>query len=135
MNPPSTFPGPDTLCESCGYALKGLSPDGGCPECGLAIAESSPAMRTGHPWQTRPGPQAMFNLVISLMLKPRYFFRTMRIDGTNHTARLFLLLVAAGLGALWFAVAQGVYGYPPASALLQEVILTSGIVSLTYVEA
>jgi hypothetical protein len=59
----------------------------------------------------------------------------MRIDGPNHTARLFLLLVAAGLGALWFAVAQGVYGYTPASALLQEAILTSGIVSLTYVEA
>ncbi len=69
------------------------------------------------------------------MLNPKFFFRTMRIDGPNHTARLFLLLVAAGLGAVWFAVSLGVYGYPPGAALLQEAIITSGIVALTYIEA
>lgn len=134
-DPSPTFPGPDTLCESCGYALKGLSPDGGCPECGLAIAESSPTKRTGHLWQTRPGPQAAFNVVIALMLNPRYFFRTMRIDGPNLNARLFLLLVVAFIGALWFSISVSVYGYRQDAALIQEGILTTGIVMLTYVEA
>lgn len=69
------------------------------------------------------------------MLNPKYFFRTMRVDGPNHTARLFLLLVAAGIGASWFTLSLGLYGYPPRAALVQEAVLTSGIVALTYVEA
>ena len=30
----------DTRCLSCGYNLRGLSPDGRCPECGTAVGRS-----------------------------------------------------------------------------------------------
>jgi len=37
-------------CADCGYALRGLPPDGRCPECALSVSES---MRAAGLWTTR----------------------------------------------------------------------------------
>ncbi|MEZ6192514.1 MAG: hypothetical protein R3C45_14660 [Phycisphaerales bacterium] len=83
----------------------------------------------------------MFNLVITLMLKPRYFFRTMRIDGTNHTARLFLLLIASLVGLIWaymvWARLLPSWSRRPSVmvALVGGELVFVSVIVLTYVEA
>lgn len=132
----SCFPNPDTLCEDCGYVLHGLSAEGDCPECGLAIKESSPDRRTGPLWQDRPGPQAGFNIVIALMLNPKRFFRTMRVDGSNGFPRLFMLLAALGIGLVWFWLAWGLSNSVfPVWAVVQAGIVGASVVVLSYIEA
>lgn len=132
---PPAYPGPDTICEDCGYALKGLQPDGGCPECGLPIADSSPKLRTGPDWQASPGPRAAFSIVIALMLNPKSFFRGMRVDGSNTTARLFLLIVASAIGLLWYSLPWNLSKSTPMFHLFQAVIVCDSVILLSYIEA
>lgn len=129
------FPGPDTLCEACGYALKGLQPDGHCPECGLAIDDSSPRHRHGPQWHVHPSPRTACELVLALMLRPKLFFRQMRIDGSNVPARLFIVLVAGSIGLMGYLTAWGLYGYEPLWALVESLIACDSVIVLSYVEA
>jgi len=39
LDPDQTLQG-DTLCASCGYNLRGLTPEMACPECGIAVGRS-----------------------------------------------------------------------------------------------
>ena len=74
-NPPApTVPRDDSLCESCGYSLRGLSASGLCPECGSAISESDPKKRTGLPWQNRIGIDSWINTIFLLAARPRKAF-------------------------------------------------------------
>ncbi len=133
--PTTPYPGPNTLCEDCGYALKGLNPDGDCPECGLPIAASSPIHRTGPAWQTKPSPQAAFNIIIALMLRPGRFFRRMRADGTNTNPRLFLFLTAAAIGVTWSMLAWAIAPKGQAWVLIQGISVCLSVIVLTYIEA
>jgi hypothetical protein len=129
------FPGPDTLCEACGYALRGLGPKGGCPECGQPIAESSPDLRTGPPWRIRPTLGNGFQALSGLLLSPKKFFRSMRVDGSNATARLFMTLIAGLTGLLWALLELGWYRPTPAGALIHGSLAAGAIVLLSYIEA
>jgi hypothetical protein len=80
--PPSTprpFPSDDSLCESCGYSLRGLPVEGQCPECGRPIRESDPAQRTGLPWQNRATIGSWLETTWMMVTRPRRAFRVMRI--------------------------------------------------------
>ena len=138
MNIASPYPGPDTLCEACGYSLKGLSPDGGCPECGLAIEASSPSHRDGPTWHVHPGPRAAFEIATGVLLNPNGFFRRMRVDGTNVNARLFLLMTVTGIGLIWFAMAKLLFllgGFVLPTALVEGMLIGSLLLVLSYIEA
>lgn len=123
------------MCEDCGYALKGLKPDGGCPECGHPIAESSPALRTGPSWQDRMTASALFQVVADLTLRPKRFFRTLRVDGTNARARMFLVLVAGLIGLGWSAMGQALYPGGIASRLISGALVALSVILLSYIEA
>ena len=130
-----SFPSSDTLCEDCGYPLKGLQAEGDCPECGLSIQASAPTIRTGPAWQDRPGAQAGFNVLIAITLNPKHFFRTMRVDGSNRNARLFVSMIAGGIGLGWFIGSQWGYRLDTATAVLHAVIVTASVIGLSYIEA
>jgi len=121
------FPSNDTLCEACGYALQGLSSAGDCPECGRAIAESSPALRTG--------PDALLKTVADLALRPRLFFRNMRVDGSNASARGFLALATVFIGLGWCVMQVFWIGSSLGTGLIHWTILSASIVLLSYIEA
>ncbi len=133
--PLPAFPGPETLCESCGYALKGLRPEGGCPECGQPIAASSPELRTGPNWQARPTPANALRVVVGVVLKPSRFFRNMRVDGSNIPARLFLLIVAGGIGLLWFLGVMSLTYNRTTWAMIYGLIVCDSVIVLSYIEA
>jgi hypothetical protein len=132
---PAHYPGPDTLCEACGYALKGLRAEGACPECGLAIAESSPDIRTGPAWQARTTPANALRVAIDLASGPHRFFRTMRADGSNVPPRLFLLLVATLIGLGWYLAVAAFSRTSPFWAVVQGLIVCDSVILLSYIEA
>ncbi len=102
------------LCETCGYPLGGLPIPGDCPECGQTITDSDPAVRTGPLWASRPGPGAWIDVIVDLLRRPKTFFRTMRIDGSNLLPRLFLLTVVCLVGGAW-AIAEVALNHHPAT--------------------
>lgn len=121
------FPGPDSLCENCGYALKGLRPEGDCPECGQPIAESSPALRVGP---GRPG-----RVAIEMLLRPRVFFRTLRVDGSSVPARGFMFSIVLLIGLLWL-IGGAVRGDQSLGVGLFEAGLAmASLYLLSYIEA
>lgn len=129
------FPGPDSLCEACGYALRGLSCDGACPECGQAIAESSPDLRTGPAWHDGSILRGLAQTLSHLTFHPKRFFRTMRIDGSNDRARLFLALVAGMCGLGWGAMELALQRGGDEDILARSTAAALGVIVLSYIEA
>lgn len=101
---PPPFPDDAALCESCGYPLRGVAVDLVCPECGVPVAASDSARRPGLAWQRRASPVSFFVTIVQVIFQPRKSFRSLRIGGSNHADRVFLLLIAAGTGVVWGAV-------------------------------
>ena len=99
------------------------------------IGASSPRHRDGPLWQTSPGPQAAFNILIALMLKPGYFFRRMRVDGSNVPARLFLVLVAGAIGLGWYTLDLLISRHGQVRALTGGLIVCDSVIVLCYIEA
>lgn len=68
---------------------------------------------------------------------PKRFFRTMRVDGSNIPARLFLLIVAGVIGLLWFlgvmflSRSQGGTTW----AMIYGLIVCDSVIVLSYIEA
>jgi hypothetical protein len=120
------FPGPDTLCEDCGYPLKGLSPQGDCPECGLSIEASSPDLRLG--------PSDRDQVDLDLILRPKVFFRAMSVDGSNSPARWFMLKIVLLIGLFWllWGTAGGYWSLE--ADLFEAGIVMASIYVLSYVE-
>lgn len=129
------FPTHDTLCETCGYPLRGLDRKDDCPECGSPIEASHPRLRTGPPWQSHPGFHAFVATLIDLAFRPRAAFRTMRLDGSNLPARAFLLITVIAVGALWGYIVGEWLGREPLYAWLEGMLAAKLCLALTYVEA
>lgn len=103
-----TFPTDDSLCERCGYPLKGLSHDAVCPECGLAVAESSPVKRFGMPINKGRGLALRYVKVqLKIIFSPRSFFRALSINEGNprHKRYFFSSIMIAAV--VWFLLMLG----------------------------
>jgi len=136
-----TFPNRDALCETCGYPLVGIDPDGMCPECGTRVEQSHPKWRDGPAFDARRSPGSWFGTALGVGLHPKRTFRHMRIDGPNAPPRRFLTRTALGVGAGWL-VLEGVLATGPPLLVahvfmgaVEAAALTVGIIALTYIEA
>ncbi|MCC7192204.1 MAG: hypothetical protein IT444_05415 [Phycisphaeraceae bacterium] len=98
---PSSFPDDASLCESCGYPLRGLTVEQVCPECGMPVADSDFARRPGLAWQKQASLSSFFFTIFQVIFQPRKSFRSLRVGGSNAHDRVFLLLVAIGIGLVW----------------------------------
>ena len=141
QQPTRTFPDENTLCEACGYALRGLEPDQSCPECGRALRDSSPQLRTGPAFANHLGLRAYLRTAAGILLHSKKTYRTMRIDGTNKRARLFLLisiLTAALAGVTAYALplpGSLAGGWANRTDVLMGIALAGpAILVLTYIE-
>lgn len=122
-----TFPDLDTLCEHCGYVLKGLRPEGDCPECGLTIAASSPDLRMG--------PGGGNQVEIDLVRRPGAFFRTMCVGGSNAPARWFMLKTVLLIGLLWLLWDTVGGTWSLEVDLIEAGLVVVSLYLLSYVEA
>ena len=130
--PPPLFPDPNTLCETCGYALQGLAQRQACPECGAAVYGSSPAYRPGLPWQNKRNVRAWLTTSFGALLGPGTSFRRLRIGGSNRSDRLFL---GTWILVLSMAVFVDYQIERVSKPWLWAVIVASGIPAATYIEA
>jgi hypothetical protein len=131
---PAAFPNETSLCETCGYPLRGLAADQPCPECGRPAADSDPARRVGLPWQRRPSLTAFLSTLFRVGFSPRKSFRSLRVGGSNAADRLFLLIIAVGIGIVWAVVWRYATKRTPAP-WAYGLSATLGILALSYVEA
>lgn len=136
MNQP--FPSDESLCEQCGYPLKGLSLGRACPECGHPVKASSPEERPGLPWQDERTLRSFLVTVWRITVYPRHSFRRLRLGPTERGDDAYLFIFAIGLGitaaVLWqFTTYSGRWGSP--LPWLWGASATIAIVLLTWIEA
>ena len=126
----ASFPSDHSLCESCGYPLKGLPADDHCPECGQSMADSDPApTRLGLPMQHAFTPRTILNAYIRIATTPRAAFRKLRLDGGLSHERGFLLLNCLFTALLFEAVRQTGWVVLPAAFGLLVFALSPIIIS------
>lgn len=105
-----TFPREDSLCERCGYPLRGLMRDTDCPECGLGVDASSPMRRDLNLETNRVGFFGYLRVVGLFLLHPRSSFRRLSVVGDNLPAEQFVFLTcflsALLLSAVWLLVSE-----------------------------
>ncbi len=92
---------PRFLCENCGYDLGGHEAGGQCPECGLSVMASSPALRTGSPWQRRgsgvgSGFASWFRTVALVLSRPRVCWASFQAEVRKSIG---FLVVTSAVGA------------------------------------
>lgn len=103
---PAAIPEQHTLlCEACGYEVDGLPSHERCPECGRPVAASFPEVRTGSPWQRRPGALGLLDTWERVLVRPRQTFDTVSVvpDARGMLAinlALASLLIATLTGSL-----------------------------------
>ena len=113
------------LCESCGYALAGLSLQDRCPECGRPAELSDPARRPGSPWQQHVGLGAIARTALGVLASPQGYWDRVIVDrGTGRS----LTWVHAGLTSI---LAIGVPGYV-AKAWAPMVVFLPATVALVF---
>lgn len=83
------------LCETCGYPVEGLPPEGNCPECGRAIRSSLPEARKGTPWDRGPSLRSWLVTGWMVVRRPRQTFEKVRIVG-GPLGSLFFCNAAVG---------------------------------------
>lgn len=128
------FPDERSLCERCGYPLKGLPPGDRCPECGTPVDDSHPRHRTGPAMHSRVTPATLLATASALVTHPAATFRRLRIDGPNLPPRLFMLTVALLTGLLWGIGVFFLLGRSGVQAWLEGMLAVKAVVGLTYVE-
>lgn len=135
-DPPTTpaFPTDNSLCERCGYPLKGLASDASCPECGQAVAESSPALRRGVQYQFENKYFRLLEIIFASLFDTKSTSREMPIDGSKWNDRLILLLCALMAGSAWSSLGgmaiEGVYR----NAHWLDRLVPLIVITMTYVE-
>lgn len=131
--PAGVFPTDDSLCERCGYPIKGLALDADCPECGQAIADSSPALRTGFRKAYAVPLKSFFDTAPRILRSPKRSFREMQIDGNGDRAKMCLDFVAFTTALLWCML--GYPALPYQTDPLRVFLLTwVGVYLLTHLE-
>jgi hypothetical protein len=128
----------DLLCETCGYILNGLPPDGNCPECGTPVDQSTgPDTRQPSAWERD---RSFFATTAEVIFRPTRFFRrtitrgdlpVARRFGSIHTAIASALFAAAGILHLAFEIGRPL---PVLTALLGWfvlAILTFNLLTIT----
>lgn len=100
---PREFPTEDSLCERCGYPVKGLSPDAACPECGLAVAESSPAKRDLVVSETYQGGLGFISTAWLFLIAPKAGFRRLAVGRQSFFAESYLINIVI-LAALVYSL-------------------------------
>lgn len=126
---------PRFLCESCGYDLSGRAIEGVCPECGLSVAASSPALRTGSPWQRRgagllSGIRAWFQTVQLIVTRPRACWAAFEAEARRSVG---FLVVTSGVGAAIPALGllyTGFSGQTAKASYIASFFLTGWLVML-----
>jgi hypothetical protein len=111
MSRASTVPSElDLLCESCGYVLKSLPPEGRCPECGELIAHSLPTLRMPSPWEQGAGPtlKGFIRTTLGAIFVPSRFFRSLSISPPNDRSRSFAMIHEL-IASLLFGLAGNVH--------------------------
>lgn len=131
------FPDEHSLCERCGYPLRGIDSHQQCPECGDQVLESSPQSRPGLAWQSRMGLRSLLKTAWVLTTTPSVAFRRLRVDhpaclrSNNWPDRVFLLILTAGIslgwGTMWWVANLEHPWIWGASVVI-------GIITLTYIE-
>ena len=102
----------ELLCESCGYPILSLPDNGVCPECGRSRALSMPHTRQGTVWQNRPSLRNWVVNAKNIVVGPRRFFDSLRIDGRH--GRLLLVINLSIAAALLAHPLVGVFRFDPA---------------------
>jgi hypothetical protein len=126
------------LCEGCGYDLTHQPAEGRCPECGRAIAASLVAegSRPGSPWARRKTTAAWLATSYEVLVRPRAFYRCLRLRTPPVAERGFATrhYVRLGLGgALWGSLMVAFVpeggGTMSAGELLELALVLCGLVA------
>lgn len=141
--PTHLFPNEDSLCEACGYPIKGLSIDTACPECGLVLRESSPDRRTLQFTSVWLGFVMYWRLVGMFLFRPTAAYRSLSVTGKSLVPEQFLfrtsLLAGLIISAILylgsdFIIPPRYHTIPFQSMLIVFVVSAIGINALTLVE-
>ncbi|MEM6505339.1 MAG: hypothetical protein AAF711_07715 [Planctomycetota bacterium] len=137
------FPAVDSLCEVCGYPLRGLPADGVCPECGSVVIESSPAIRTldftGHGL----GLKTYWRTLLNFLIHPKRSFRLLAISRSSLVPEKFLfrnsfisglLISAIVFVGTSFIIQPRFHTIPFRSAMILFLACAVGISLLTFIE-
>lgn len=103
------FPSRDSLCEDCGYPLRGLADKTHCPECGAALSKSSPGRRDLGEALKDQSVYGFLKRAAMFLSHPRDAFRRLPIDGPDLLGQGFLFwmstLSALAFSLIWFVIA------------------------------
>ena len=84
------------LCESCGYNLTGLDPEGVCPECARPLAANT-RHRPGSPWQQAPSFEAWVMTTAAVLRRPASVWSEIELEFPRSWSLLICNLVIASI--------------------------------------
>lgn len=96
----------DLNCLSCGYNLRGLSPDGRCPECGIAVGKSAYGDLLGYCEPTWVESLAsgmnwiVAYLAMTIIGLVGMFFLGVALQPGQSDASMMILVFAGGVGLI-----------------------------------
>ncbi len=132
----STLPAEtDILCETCGYVLNGLPPDGRCPECGNPLVDSAATLRSPPAWEedSNPFPSRLIRTTGAVLFRPTAFYRTLETRPAFDRSASFayfhwaissaLFAAAAWTHFTWGAAGAGLVFMLPVNSVVAKVTL------------
>lgn len=126
-----TVPHAELLCERCGYRIAEVPSDANCPECGTPVASSSPALRTGSPWQCARADRINFSWEktgVAILRDAEALFGLIRVGPTDARRARRLILIHAIICALLSASVV-----PTAAYLIRGATISDGDLIKVYI--